>query len=62
MIAGVYKEDMAVATGSEHRLLTGVTRNLNFHTTQSHIYSAPRVKFLGLAYRAHWPRVYCFIS
>ena len=62
MIAGVHKEDMAVATGSEFHFLTGVTGSLIAYTIQSHIYFAPRVKFLGLVCQARWSRAYCFIS
>ena len=61
MIAGVHKEDMAVATGSEFRLFTGVT-NLMIHIIQSHIYFAQRVKFLELVCQARWSRAYCFIN
>lgn len=62
MIAGVYKEDMAVATGSEFHVLMGTTGCLTVHTIQSHIYFAPRVKFLGLVCRVHWSRAFCCIS
>ena len=62
MIAGVYKEDMAVATGSEFQLPTGMTGSLIAHTIQSHIYFAPRDKFLGLVCQARWSRACCFIS
>lgn len=62
MIAGVYKEDMPVATGSEFCLFTGVTGSLIVHTVQSHICFAPRVKFLESVCQARWSRAYCFTS